>query len=239
MSTKNELKKQNKQAADTNDFVSSSEAFLIKNQKKIIIALVALVILIAGFFLAKNLLQNREDKAQTLLTQGLTYVQQGDYDKALNGDNVFPGFVKIANGYSFTDASNIAKLWAGICYAKKADFKQAIKFLEDFSPKSDHMISPAGLATLANCYAEIGEIDKAVKTFEKAAKLADNDATSPEYLLQAGVLLQSQNKQAEAAKLYEKIKSDYPGSSYNFGNVTADSIIEDGLIEAYIESTKE
>ncbi|MBR1889390.1 MAG: tetratricopeptide repeat protein [Alloprevotella sp.] len=236
MSQKNKALKQNPQGTDATDLLTSSEAFIIKNKKALIIGVVALLLIVLGLFGLRYYQNQREDKAQTLLTQGLAYVQQQNFDKALNGDGAFPGFKKIADNYSFTDASNIAKLWTGICYAKTGDVKNAIAYLEKFSPKGDHTVSPAGLATLANCYAENGQIDKAVKKFEEAAELANNDATSPEYLIQAAELLQSQNKDAEALKLYEKIKSDYPASNYNGGIMTNDSIIQDGLIDAYIQS---
>lgn len=239
MSKENNKNAQQGQLANTPEAIAASQAFIERHKNLFISLLVILVLLIAGFFLTRNWLQERENKAQSQLTLGQTFVQQQDYEKALKGSGKFIGFEKLANDYNLTDASNIAKLWAGICYAKKGDFKNAISYLERFSTKKDHTVSPAALATLANCYAETDQVDKAIETFKKAAKLADNEVTSPEYLLQAAELLQSQNKQEEARALYEKIKTDFSGSGYSQQAVDPNTgVVLNAAIDAFIESTK-
>ena len=105
------------------------------------------------------------------------------------------------------------KAQAGICYYKLGNYKEAIKMLEGFTPQGDKGVSPQFIAALANCYAADGQLDKAVDTFKKAASEADNAATSPQYLIEAGLLLESQKKNDEALKIYEQIKKDYPQSS--------------------------
>lgn len=137
--------------------------------------------------------------------------RQEIYNKALKGDGKLPGLLKIADE-GMTSAANIAKAEAGICYYKLGNYKEAIKYLEEFTPQGDKGLSPQYVAALANCYAADGQIDKAIDTFKEAAKEADNDATSPEYLMEAAALFESQNKKDEALKLYEQIKADYPRS---------------------------
>ena len=53
-------------------------------------------------------------------------------------------------------------------------------------------------------------LDKAVSTLKKAASKADNAALSPQFLIQAAEILESQGKKDEALKLYEQVKADYP-----------------------------
>jgi tetratricopeptide (TPR) repeat protein len=72
------------------------------------------------------------------------------------------------------------------------------------------MISPAAVAALGNCYAKAGDIDKAVSLLKEAAEKADNNTLSPLFLIQAGELLESQNKVDEALKLYQTAKDKYP-----------------------------
>ena len=131
------------------------------------------------------------------------------YNKALKGDGKTPGLLKIAD-MGMTSAANIAKAQAGICYYKLGNYKEAIKMLENFTPQGDKGVSPQFIAALANCYAADGQLDKAIDTFKKAASEADNAATSPQYLIEAGLLLESQKKNDEALKIYEQIKKDYP-----------------------------
>ncbi len=200
------------QPLDMNEAISQSEAFVVKHKKSLIIGITALVVLVGGFFAVQyGFLKPREEKAQTLLALGQNYFANGEWDKALNGDgNTFPGYVKIANDYSFTDAANLAQLYAGLCHANKGEVKEAIVALEAFSPESDVTVSPTAVAALANCYAADGQLDKAVATFQKAADMADNVALSPVFLIEAGKLLENQKKYDEALKIYNEVKNKYP-----------------------------
>ena len=75
------------------------------------------------------------------------------------------------------------------------------------------MISPAAIAALGNCYAKDGNVDKAVSLLKEAAAKADNNSLSPVFLIQAGELLESQNKPEEALKLYKEAKDKYPANA--------------------------
>lgn len=138
---------QQKHSLDVNDSIAQSEAFVIKHKKSIITALVAVVVVVGGLFLFKYAYLNpRSEKASALLALGQNYFVSNDFEKALKGDgSTFPGYVKIAQDYSLTDAGNLANMYAGICYAKTGKTKEAIKYMEEFSPKSDATISPAAL----------------------------------------------------------------------------------------------
>lgn len=208
------VQQKHSQSLDVNDRIAESEAFFIKHKKSIVSSVVAFIVIIGGIFALKYLyLDPREDKAQTLLAMGQQYFLAGDYKKATDGDGkTFPGYVKLANEYSLTDAANLANLYAGLSYAKSNETKKAIAYLEKFSPKDDKTVSPAALKALADCYATDNQVDKAVETFKKAAQMADNISFSPTCLLNAGLLLESQKKNDEALKIYQEIKTKYPAS---------------------------
>lgn len=184
------------------------------NNKIAIGAVAAVILVIAGVILAKTYyFEPREDKASTALAKGQQYFAQDDFDTALNGDGKgYIGFINIANDYSGTDAANLANLYAGLSYAHKGNAKEAIKYLEDFSTGDDMMVSPAAIAALGNCYAEVGEVDKAISLLKKAAKKADNNSLSATFLIQAGELLESQGKKDDALDLYNQVKEKYTES---------------------------
>ena len=96
--------------------LNMKEAFFMKNKKAIIIAVVALVVIIAGVFgYFSQIAGPREDKASTLLGKGQTYFQNEMFEQALNGDGAgYVGFAKIASEYSSTKAGNLANLYAGL-----------------------------------------------------------------------------------------------------------------------------
>ena len=198
--------------------LNKQEAFFMKYRKAILIAVAAIVILFAGLTLYKNYVSGpREAKASTVLAKGQEYFDAEQFDKALNGDGAgFPGFAKVASDYSSTDAGNLANLYAGLCYANLGKWAEAVKSLESFSGSNDQMISPAAQGALGNAYAHTNQLDKAVSALKKAADMADsksstkaNNSLSPTFLIQAAEILESQNKKAEALKIYQEIKKKY------------------------------
>lgn len=217
---------------------SNTEAFFIKFKKQILIAVVAVIVVIAGLLLYKAYVQApREDKASTALAKGQQYFNQEQFDKALNGDGAgYAGFVKIASDYSGTDAANLADLYAGLCYANLGKWTEAVTYLEQFSSKGDAMISPSAMAALGNAYANTGNVDKAISTLKKAADMADskaedgtNNSLAPTFLVQAAQLLESQKKNDEALKIYQDVKKKYVNAP----------VVQSSEIDKYIERVAE
>ena len=203
-----EQKNQNEHL-NVEDALTQSEAFLIKYKNAIIGGVVA-VIIVAGFIMYKNLYaEPREEKAQAALFKGQEYFEQDAFEQALNGDSIgYAGFLKVADDYSGTKAANLAKAYAGICYAQLGKYEDAVKMLDSFDG-SDQMVAPAILGATGNCYAQLGQLDKAASTLLSAADKADNNTLSPIFLLQAGEILVKQGKYDDAVNAYTKIKDKY------------------------------
>ena len=204
-----EQKNQNEHL-NVEDALTQSEAFLIKYKNAIIGGVVAVIIIVAGFIMYKNLYaEPREEKAQAALFKGQEYFEQDAFEQALNGDSIaYAGFLKVADDYSGTKAANLAKAYAGICYAQLGKYEDAVKMLDSFDG-SDQMVAPAILGAAGNCYAQLGQLDKAASTLLSAADKADNNTLSPIFLLQAGEILVKQGKYDDAVNAYTKIKDKY------------------------------
>ena len=204
-----EQKNQNEHL-NVEDALTQSEAFLIKYKNAIIGGVVAVIIIVAGFIMYKNLYaEPREEKAQAALFKGQEYFEQDAYEQALNGDSIgFVGFLKVADDFSGTKAANLAKAYAGICYAQLGKYEEAVKMLDSFNGK-DQMVAPAILGAAGNCYAQLGQLDKAASTLMSAADKADNNTLSPIFLMQAGEILVKQGKYDDAVDAYTKIKDKY------------------------------
>lgn len=204
-----EQKNQNEHL-NVEDALTQSEAFLIKYKNAIIGAVVAVIVIVAGFILYKNLYaEPREEKAQTALFKGQEYFEQDAFEQALNGDSIgYVGFLKVADDFSGTKAGNLAKAYAGICYAQLGKYEDAVKMLDSFDGE-DQMVAPAILGAAGNCYAQLGQMDKAASTLLSAADKADNNTLSPIFLLQAGEILVKQGKYDDAIDAYTKIKDKY------------------------------
>ena len=201
--------------------MNKQEAFFLKFRKQILTLVAAIIVIIGGYAAYKNLYaEPREDKASTALAKAQEMFGQGEFQKALNGDKTMEGFLAVTENYGGTDAANLAKAYAGLCYANLGKWKEAVSSLEDFSAHDDMMISPAITGALANAYANTGDIDKAISTFKKAAKMADeeaaddtNNSLSPSYLISAARLLESQKKNSEALEIYKEVKEKYVNSA--------------------------
>ena len=204
-----EQKNQNEHL-NVEDALTQSEAFLIKYKNAIIGGVVAVIIIVAGFIMYKNLYaEPREEKAQAALFKGEEYFEQDAFEQALNGDSIgYTGFLKVADDYSGTKAANLAKAYAGICYAQLGKYEEAVKMLDSFNGK-DQMVAPAILGAAGNCYAQLGQLDKAASTLLSAADKADNNTLSPIFLIQAGEILVKQGKYDDAVNAYTKIKDKY------------------------------
>ncbi|MBR1547604.1 MAG: tetratricopeptide repeat protein [Prevotella sp.] len=195
------------QAAAQEQQVSKTEEFFEKNKKTLIACVVAIVVIAVGVILFNNYyLEPRSNEASTELAKSQELFEQQEFEKALTG------FQKVAADYSSTDAGNLAKLYIGLCQANLGKWQEAVNALESFSGKDDQMISPAAEGALGNAYAHLKQLDKAVEHLKKAAKQADNNSLSPIFLIQAGEILESQDKKGEALKLYQEVKEKYQNS---------------------------
>lgn len=207
-------KKQAVQANEFDETLAASKTFLDKYKKEILwgggglVAIVIAALLIHQFYITP-----RAERAQEAVYRAQQLFMDGDYEKALNGDGQSMGFLAVADQYGSTKAGNLAHLYAGLCYHATGKYKEAVDELEDFDGCGDDMVSPSALGALGNCYAELGQNDKAVSLLLKAADKADNNTISPACLIQAAEILEAQGKADKALECYRKVKSKYQQSA--------------------------
>lgn len=198
---------------NVDEALSSSETFLLKNQNVILGTVIAVVIIVCAYMGYKHFIaEPNELKASEAIFKGEQYFGAANYEAALNGDSIgFAGFVSLSKEHSGTKAGNLATAYAGLCCAQLGKYEEATKYLSDFDA-DDQLVSPAIMATMGNCYAQLGQLDKAASTLIKAADRANSMALSPLYLIQAGQILEKQGKNAEAIETYKLIKTKYANS---------------------------
>ena len=193
--------------------LSSSEAFLLKNKNVLLGAVIALVVVVCGYMGYKHFISEPQElKASESIFKGERYFAAANYEAALNGDSIgFKGFAKLSSEFSGTKAGNLATAYAGLCNAQLGKYEEATKYLNQFDAE-DQLVAPAVMATMGNCYAQLGQLDKAASTLIKAADNANSLALSPLYLIQAGQLLEKLGKKAEAVEAYKLVKNKYANS---------------------------
>jgi tetratricopeptide (TPR) repeat protein len=202
------------QVNEFDETLAASKSFFEKNRKAILwgggglLASVIIALLVHQFYITP--LNNRANESIFHAEQAFI---DGNYEKALNGDGESMGFLAVIDEFGNTKAGNIACLYAAKCYAATEKYQEAIEMLDRFSNCDDEMISPAAIALKGNCYAELGENEKAAELLLKAAKEADNNTISPTCLLQAGQIYTSLGQNEKALDCYNQIKSKYQQSN--------------------------
>ena len=192
---------------------SKTELFIEKNQKIILIVLVAMVVVVLGFFGYKKLyLAPREAEAQSQMFMAEKYFEADSLNKALNGDGNYLGFLDIIDQYGITKSANLAHYYAGICFLKKGDFEKAIEQLKEFDSE-DEFVGPMANMAIGDAYMELKQVDKAVDFYLKAADQRKNEFTSPVCLQKAGWAYEELGKYEKALEVYKRIKEDYPRSN--------------------------
>ena len=199
---------------EVGEFVSKSERFIENNSKKIIYGIIAVALVVGAILGFKHgYLIPQEKKAAAAIFKGEQYFAKDSFNLALNGNGAdFLGFEGIIDKYGSTASGNLAKAYAGICYFKMGDTKNAIAKLKSFSG-DDSMISPAIVGLIGDCYVNMGDVKEGVGYFEKAAKKADNVVISPVYLKKAGIAYENLKQYDDAVKVYTTIKEKYYNST--------------------------
>lgn len=220
-------KKAKVQANEFDETLAASKSFFEKNKNAILYGGGAvLVIIIAALLIHQFYIIPRNNRANESIFFAEQAFMDANYEKALNGDGENMGFLAVIDEYGSTKAGNIACLYAAKCYAATEKYQEAIDMLDKFDGCDDVMISPAAIALKGNCYAELGENEKAAELLVKAAKQADNNTISPTCLLQAGQIYASLGLSDKALDCYKQIKSKYQQNNIYYE------------IDKYIEAVK-
>lgn len=187
--------------------------FWQKNSKAITYGLIAIVLIVAGFFIYRNyFLAPEEQKASEAMWKAEDYYRKDSARLALNGDGASQGFLKVISKYGSTKSGKLAKFYAASCYMKLNDFNNAIKYLKDFST-DDKLVSVRAAGLLGDAYAETGKKADAAEQYKKAGTLfPDDNFNSPEYLFRAGLMYQDIGKTKDAIDAFQVIKDKYSAS---------------------------
>ena len=172
-----------------------------------IAVVVMAIIAINNYVIKPHALEASNENAKAVV-----YFMNGDYDKALLGDDAeCIGFEAIADEYKLYQQGKLAALYAGICYYEKGEYEEAAHYLKKFDA-DDLNIDPAANQLLGDAYVELGEYSKAAKVFEKAAE-SGNEIIAPMSLKKAGLVYLHEGQNNKALKAFKAIKDNYPASA--------------------------
>ncbi len=191
--------------------LTKTEQFIEDNQKLISIAVLAVILVVGGFWAFKKLyMQPLEEEAQKSIFTAQQYFEKDSFNLALNGDGMNPGFLEIIDLYGSTKAGNLSEYYTGISYLHLGDFNQALDHLKNFST-DEPILNATAQGAMGDAYLELGDQQKALSQYKKASH-DDNQLTAPLYLFKLGLLYEQTGEKEEALIAYNKIKTDYSKS---------------------------
>jgi tetratricopeptide (TPR) repeat protein len=192
--------------------LTRTEQFLEENYKSLLVVLGVLVVIVGFFYLGRIYLGKKNTEAQSQMYQAERWLEMDSLKLALNGDGNYLGFIDIADNYKMTKAGNLARYSAGICFLHLGQYQEAIDYLTKYSVK-DKVIGSIATGATGDAYVELGDLDKGLTKYIEAADMAKNSFNTPIFLMKAAQIYELQQKYAEALKLYERIKNEYPEST--------------------------
>jgi len=210
---KEEFVKQDEQLQEVNEALTGAGKWIEDNATLIEWVVLGIAVVVMAIIAINNyIIKPKAIEASNENAKAVVYFMNGDYDKALLGDDAeCIGFEAIADEYSHYQEGKLAALYAGICYYEKGEYEEAAKYLKKFDA-DDLNIDPAAKQLLGDAYVELGEYAKAAKAFESAAE-SGNDIIAPMSLKKAGLVYLHEGENAKALKAFKAIKENYPTSA--------------------------
>ena len=215
---------QNKQNGSSAVKTGPKKSFFQENEKSIIFIVAGIVVLILLYFGYQKLyLAPRAEKAANQMYQAEYYATIDSLQKkAIDGDGSFPGFKEIADEYSNTKSANVANAYLGGLYLRQKNFKEAIKYLEQYTETGSQVLDPLVIGLLGDAYSEEKIYDKAANYYKKAAEKSANAYTTQIFLKKLCLVYEELQDYKNAEASYQKIRDEYPESAES---TTVDSFI--------------
>ena len=197
---------------------TQGENFFEKNSKMVVVAIVVIFALAAAIFgYKKVIVEPRMTKAQEMLFEAQYQFesQNADFALALNGNENTPGFAQVVEQYGNTPAGNLARMYAAACSLRLGEFDQAQSYINSFKNVKGvpgEIINAMAAGIKGDIAVEKGDNAGAAKLFEQAAKVSENDFTTPMYLRKAALAYKAMGDEAKAEELMKVINEQYPAS---------------------------
>jgi len=199
---------------------SRTEAWVEKNQKPILILVVAVAVSVLGYLGFQQFIQEpKETEAMNEMFQAQSYYEQALaatskdslFTLSLEGGNGKFGFVEIIENYGGTNAANLANYYAGIAYLNTGNYQEAISHLDDFKA-DDETVAPLAKGAIGDAFAQLNQSEDALKYYESAVAISTSEVTTPRFLLKAGITALNLGKTDVALKHFKAITDNYPKS---------------------------
>ncbi|GIV43320.1 MAG: hypothetical protein KatS3mg035_0443 [Bacteroidia bacterium] len=186
----------NQDTLDPEKVLTKLRLFFEKYKKPISYAGIGLVVIIASYIGYNYYLNWLNEEAEVKMLGAVALFEKDSLDKAMNGDGKNLGFKAILEEYSGTYSANQAQYYLGMIALKKGQYQEGIEYLESFSKPSNNLISASAYASMAYGYEELNQPEKAANLYEQAARIIENNQTTPVLFTTSSRKLRSRRKKS-------------------------------------------
>jgi tetratricopeptide (TPR) repeat protein len=176
-------------------------------------ALIAIIVIIVIYV---NNKKANDEKAATELGKVFQIYDAGSsdpqkYQMAIDGqpERGVMGLKAIVDNYGNTSSGEIARFYLAHAYLNLDKPDEALKCFDSFSSNND-ILSASAKAGMAACYERKGDLEKAATNYEKAAKIAADQNSTPEYLNAAALCYGRIGEKEKAISILKQIKKEFP-----------------------------
>lgn len=137
-------------------------------------------------------------------------IGQADMTLATGNDSTaLVQYQQVADNYGY-DAGNRAALNSAIILYRQGKYEEALKYLKKYKA-TESVIGASSKSLEGDCYANLGELDKALSCFKDAIKISDhNPSYTPLFMLKAATVLHAKGDYKAEAAMYKEIEKEYP-----------------------------
>ena len=203
-------KEQNKTGEQVVQAVSKTELFF-KEYKNLLMYCGIGIVVIVGIIIGVQqfVIKPKKEEAKSQMFVAEQAFRADNFEVALNGDGNALGFKEIISDYG-KKAGKIAWFYAGICELQLGNYESAISYLSKYKT-DDLLLQARTYSCIGDAYVGLNDYKKAINHFMQAANLSDN-MLAASYLMKAAIIHEEMGNNAEALKLYQQIKDQYPQS---------------------------
>ena len=215
MARRRNPRKKDETLVDIVEARDQARSFMDENQNLLLGGLLALVLIIGGFFAYNNFYkQPRQEAAIKAMTQAQIQFERDSFALALENPGADgEGFLDIIDNYSGTPAANLANYYAGICWLNLGEYEAAISYLQDYDA-SGEVLPIMKYGAIGDAKGELGQLDEASDFYKKAIAAGENDYLAAYYLKKMGQLFEKNGKLDQAKEAYMRIQKDFPNSTF-------------------------
>jgi tetratricopeptide (TPR) repeat protein len=194
-------------------FYYKTYAYFDENRARIFLYAGAFVVLVLAVFYYYRTKAEDNITAGVELSRAIDSYDEGAYLEAIEGNAAknTAGLQKVVDNYGSTENGETAKIYLANSYSMLGKEDDAFKYYKEYDGDIP-MFKAAALAGQAGYYASHNEYDKAANTYEKASNVSKVNVLNSDYMLRAGINYIKVGNIAEAKKLFDTIKKDYPGT---------------------------